>query len=126
MKQFYLLLFVIFVGLSLTACGPKIVTDEPINYQSTQTERSYDVNMTLNKGMPIAVINLNHVVITAPKGTKLGYSVNMGKVTVSGNGTDRMIIDLVTGPAELVISVTRCAEDNCPSEVHFVHQLVYP
>ncbi|QQG41454.1 MAG: hypothetical protein HYV90_04845 [Candidatus Woesebacteria bacterium] len=121
MKRSFAWLFAIL--LLITACAPKVeATETPVHIQGVTVD--YDSFLAPEAPEVLSLVNLNHVTITAPEGTKLDYKVDMGTVNVTGLGTNLMTVDLVTGPAQVQILVTKCA-DVCPTLVHFLHEVTY-
>ena len=116
----------LFVALfALTACGSN--TEGNASSNNLQVEGKtveYTESMVIGQHLPIALVNFNHVVVTAPEGSVLTYHVDMGEVKVSTNSENALTIDLVSAPAQVQISVQKCTGGDCPVNVHFVHQSI--
>ncbi len=121
MKKILVILLLFLIIFSTSACGSKEVSGEPINYRDAPNLLSYDVPMVLNHSFLIGMMNFDHVLITAAEGTVINAVIDNGDVTVKGDGTNQLTIDLVGITANVRIFLSACAEGNCPVIVHFLH-----
>lgn len=129
MKNLRVKLLFIIVILS-SACS---TTGDASLCQSLQVNQGentirYKCTMVVGEDFVIKLVDYNFVIVSAPQGTKLTYTVNRGAVTVLGDLSETLMINLKkeAGPAELRISISECPKNECGTgiKVYFDHYVM--